>query len=223
MTTNTDIELKRQNKEELEREKEEWTDSPISEVIRVDYRGSTIRIFSKIGDYAEYFYDPLVQLDTNSIIVESNSFLQKDVVRFTIQMFNPEIRAKVLARLRSLPTYNMYYPPERLQEEDISVLPFKEVRLVQKEAGIQPSVRLMEEPKSYLLPSESLYFYLICDSSTTANAFAEDFRRNPEFVLEHLQLSMECRGVTLKTYESSRVNFKYNITTSPIEDSSGAV
>ena len=208
MNTNKDIES---NQGEMKRKQEEEDSPSLNELIKVGYRGSYIRVFHEKYKF-QYFYDPLVQLDPNSIIVESNSLLEKYVVRFTIQMWNSEIRAKVFARLKSvLPSH--YRPDEETQEEDICVLPFEEVQLVQKEGGIHPSVQLMNEPKSYLQPSESLNFYFICDSALAANDFAEDFRRNPDFVLGNSQLTLKCRDVFFSHPIKSRGILKYRVTT----------
>ncbi len=215
MTTNKDIES---NQGEMKRKQEEEDSPSLNELIKVGYRGSYIRVFHEKYKF-QYFYDPLVQLDPNSIIVESNSLLEKYVVRFTIQMWNSEIRAKVFARLKSvLPSH--YRPDEETQEEDICVLPFEEVELVQKEGGIHPSVHLMNESKSYLQPSESLNFYFICESQSAANDFAEDFRRNPEFVLDYSKLTLECRGASLCYPSKSQGDFKYRVTTFSNLDSS---
>lgn len=211
-------ELKHEKEEELKREEEEESNENLIDLIKVGYRGRYIRIyFNERSMFNRYFFDPLVQLDPNSISVESSSFFQKYAVRFTIEMWNSEIRSKVFDRVRSLPLFYFFRLPEGLKEEDIYVLPFGEVQLVLKEGGIHPSVQLMADtPKPYYgQQKESLDFYLLCDSAASANAFAEDFRRNSEFVLEYMQLKLVCRGLSLTHQDKSRDEYvkEYNVST----------
>ena len=131
-------------------------------------------------------------------------------------MWNPEIRAKVLARLKSMPILS---PDDDVKEEDIFVLPFEEVQLVHK-GEFYPLVELVDGPQSYLRPSESLKFHLLCDSASVAKDFAEDFRRTPELVLNSTQMTLECRRLSIRFQSKSQVNFKYNITTFSNSDSS---
>lgn len=187
---------------------------PIVEIAKVNFKNFFITIFTEdVRNPKRFFFQPLVLLDPKSIISESHGFLQQDVIRLTIQMWNPEIRSKVLDRLRSLPSLSNV----NVHEDDIYVLPFEEVQLVHKPGSIHQSIRMLDEPKRYHRLSESLHFYLLCDSAPDANAFAEDFRRNPEFVLENSQLALECRGLSLGYPIGNRPNFKYNIITFPNE------
>ncbi len=194
-------------------EESDNSSEPIIEIAKVSYKNFFITIFTEmnIGNPRRFFFEPLVLLDSKSIISESHGFLQQDVIHLTIQMWNPEIRSKVLDRLRSLPSLSNV----NVHEDDIYVLPFEEVQLVHKSGSIHQSIRLLDEPKRYHRLSEFLNFYLLCDSTPTANAFAEDFRRNPEFVLENSQLALECRGLSLGYSIGSRPTFNYNVTTIP--------
>ena len=101
-------------KDKNQREKfDVYSESPLKEssfvqVTKVRYLDSFIRVFTNMvrpTSVARCFYhEPLVVLDRSSIVSESNELLKKDLVRFKIKMWDAEIRAKVLERLRSLPS-----------------------------------------------------------------------------------------------------------------------
>ena len=55
----------------------------------------------------------------------------------------------------------------------------------------------MDQPTTYLRSRQNLDFYLLCDTPSTSNVLAEDFRRNPSFTLNTWQLALECRGLAL--------------------------
>ncbi len=102
---------------------------PIVEVAKVSFRGSIIRIFADAGvrNPSRFFYEPLVHLDPKSIFAHHHIVSQENVVSFTIEMWNPELRRKVLARLQSLK--GQHFNVTDIGEEDIYVLPFEEVLL----------------------------------------------------------------------------------------------
>ena len=79
----------------------------------------------------------------------------------------------------------------------------------------QSSIKMMDQPTPYYpRMNESLDFYLLCDSTSSAKDLAENFRRYPEFVLKKFQLALECRGL--------RQMFKFNVSTlPPISQSQG--
>jgi len=115
-------------------------------------------------------------------------------------MWNEELRSKVLQRLKTLDSLQNV----NFEEEDIFVMPFKEVQLVCK----SETIKLTDQPTSYLRSNENLDFYLLCDSSS-ANVLAHDFRQNPEFTLNQWQLKLECSGLTteLRTNTPAGSNF----------------
>ena len=84
-------------------------DHQVKEVVEltiVNYRHFHIRIFTDIIEKSRpkrFYFEPLVLLDQNSVASESHSFFKQDVVRLTIQMWDHQVRSKVLDRLRSLP------------------------------------------------------------------------------------------------------------------------
>ena len=140
-----------------------------------------------------FFFEPLVFLDPKSIVSNSCSHgsLKQDFVRITIQMWNLEIRSKVLERLRSLKSMKNI----EIEEEDICVMPFEDVQLVCKSGSLPPFISLSEKPTPYLRSNEDLDFYLLVDESSCANVLAHDIRQNPEFYLiSDWQLKLECHG-----------------------------
>lgn len=148
-----------------------------------------------------FYFEPLVSLDPNSIIDKTHAFLKQEFVRITIQMWNAEVRVKVLERLRSMPQFSHL----KLRDDDICVMPYEDVQLVCKWGGNSQSIRLLEQPTSYLRSRESLDFFLLCDSHATACTLAEDFRQNPEFTLNSWQLALECHGLTIKSGTDGKV------------------
>jgi len=171
---------------------------PIFEVAKVRFHDLLIRIYSDSLDSIrrQFFFEPLVLLDPKSIVSKLHNSLQQNYIQITIQMWNDEVRSKVLERLRSLPTLQRV----QIEEEDICVMPFEEVQLVcRKSGGISPSIWLLDEPTSYFRYNQNLNFSLLCDAPSTASAFADDFRQNPEFTVKEWQLKLECRGLSSKT------------------------
>lgn len=169
--------------------------SPFNLITQVKYHNLLVKIFSgSTGKNMQKFYfEPLVFLDPKSIVSKSRSHgsLKQDFIRITIQMWNLDIRSKVLDRLRSL---------ECLQnasfgEEDICVMPFETVQLVCKSGSLPQFISLTDKRTPYLRSNEDLYFYLLVDESSSANVLAHDIRQNPEFYLiNDWQLKLECSG-----------------------------
>ncbi len=197
--------------------------APVFEVAKVRFRDLLIRIFSDSLDSnrRQFFFEPLVLLDPKSIVSKSQGSLKLNFIQITIQMWNEEVRSKVLERLRSLPTLQSV----QIEEEDVCVMPFEEVQLVcRKAGGISPSIRLLDEPTSYLRYNQKLDFYLLCDGSdapSSASVLANDFRQAPEFTLKGWQLKLECRGLSVKTGTvpagSKPPTFLFNISVYPSE------
>ncbi len=163
--------------------KQEAASSPVFEVAKVRYLDLLIRIFSDSLDSnrRQFFFEPLVLLDPKSIVSKSSGSLKQNFIQITIQMWNEQVRSKVLERLRSLPALQSV----QIEEEDICVMPFEEVQLVcRKSSGVSPSIRLQDEPTSYLCYNQNLNFYLLCDALSSASVLADDFRQNPEFTLK---------------------------------------
>ena len=207
------------------------------QVAEVIYHDFVVPIFTLSGDgknYSKFYFHPLVLLDPKSIIVnESSGFFKQEFVRFTIQMWNQELRSKVLEHLRSLPSLN----DKEIKEEDVHVMRYEEVQLVFKpDDNVQrESIKLMKQPAPYYPRlSETLDLYLLCDSSSTVHSLAEDLRQDPEFCLRNLQLVLECRGLilfdnsaqqllTTDRAQSSRPIFFFNLFTLPSIDQPGII
>jgi len=159
---------------------------PIVEVAKLSYRGSVIRIFADAGvrNPRRFFYEPLVQLNPKSIFVHHHSVLQSDVVSFTIEMWNPELRRQVLGRVKSLSSFSNI----TIGEQDMNVLPFVWIEMGQI-VGNGINIGLRGKSISYRLQSESLEFYMLSNSTIFANVLAENFRQNPGFFLDYSQMT----------------------------------
>ena len=170
----------------------------ISQIAKVSYRDFFVGIYSpnlaETNSLRHFFFEPIFLLDTTSITSGTHGLLKPDYVKFAIQMWNPELRSKVLERVRSLPDP---FGSVGIQEDDIYVMPYEEVQLVFKADSFLPSIKLMDQPTTYLRSRENLDFYLLCDTPSTSNVLAEDFSRNPSFTLNTWQLALECRGLAL--------------------------
>lgn len=195
----------------------------VYEIAKVRYRHLLVKIFSGSSDSnpRQFFFEPLVLLDPKSIVSRSHGSFNQNFIRFTLQMWNEDLRSKVLERLRSLESLG----DVKIGEEDVCVMPFKEVQLVCRPNGISQYIRLVDQPTSYLRSNENLDFYLLCDVlSSSVDVLAKDFRQNTEFTLNGWQLKLECRGLSIKSGASPAGSalseyptFSFNITVNPNE------
>jgi len=201
--------------------------SPLVEIAKISYRDLLIGIFTtkdlKEKQPRRFYFEPLVFLDPKSIINESHGFLKQDFIRFTIQMWNPEIRSKILERLETLPNLGHL----KISEEDICVMPYEDVQLISNSGALSHSIKLMKQSTSYARSKENLDFYLLCDLSSTATALTADFRKNPEFTLNSWQLALECQGLAIKSWDDNtstvhlkRPTFTFNVSIHPHETAS---
>lgn len=187
---------------------------PIVEIAKITYRDSIIRIYTDSVERVpiRFFHEPIVQVDPKSISADSLGFLQKHIVSFTIEMWNPELRREILTRLQSLNGLSNM----TIGELNIHVLPFEKVRLLHSYIDgnvTNPVVKLMDQPKSYFQQSESLRYYLLCDSTETANGIAEEFRQNPRFVLDKWHVTLVGEGLVLGNQVEKGVELKYPVST----------
>lgn len=221
-------ELYKERKEHQSHLKEGFSSAPPSPVLfqvgKVKYHDLLVRIFSDSLDKSQrqFFFEPLVLLDPTSIVSKAHGFFKQDFICFTVLMWNEELRAKVLERLRSLESLQNV----KIGEEDVCVMPYDEVQLAFKSGSVPKSIMLMDQPTSYLRCNEQLDFYLLCDLSSASNALAEDFRKYPEFTLKTWKLSMECRGLAIQSGSSlseptsfkthlKRPGFSFNVSVHP--------
>ena len=185
------------------------------QVGEVSHQGASIKIFTdRAGErhknsHPRFFFEPIVILDPNSITIQSQELFKEDVVHFSIQMWTPEIRSKVLNRLR---LKNL-----EVDEDDVTVIPFDEVQLVNKPGSIHPSLKIMEEAIPYRRLNEQLEFFMLCDSPARAQTLADNLRLYPAFVVRKWQLALECRGLDFKSSntEDKRSSFKFMVSTYP--------
>lgn len=193
----------------------------VVEVAELSYQDFIIKIYTDGAKKNKFFFEPIVMLDPKSVIIIHQSqelFREKNVIRFTIQMWTPDIRSKVLELLRS-------DNPE-IKETDVRVMPYENVRLVVQPGSIHKSVKIMEETTPYRRLNEKLNFFLLCDSPATANALAENLRTFPEFVIIKWQLELECRGLVLnptvmtddRTPTKNRFSSKFIVSIPPTVD-----
>jgi len=172
----------------------------------------TIKIFTdseKSKTCPRFFFEPMVVLDPNTVIIQSQRLFKEDVVRFSIQMWNQEIRSKVLELLR------LDHPETK--EKDVRVMPYEEVQLVYKPESIHQSIEIMEEAIPYQRMNGKLDFFLLCDSPSTAETLADNLRHYPEFVVRKWQLNLECRGLALDSSmtDNKSSSFKFVVSTLP--------
>jgi len=185
------------------------------QVGKVTFNDFSIRIYTDSEDKNQprrFFFEPIVLLDQKNITVQKQAGLfQDDVVRFSIEMWNQEIRSKVVELLR-LKNF-------QVDEDELSVLPYETVQLVGKPGSFHPSIKIMDEPKSYHRLNHKLNFFLLCDSAVTAGSLAENLRHFPEFVMNKWHLSLECRGLVLHPdNEAIKLVNKFTVSTLSIEE-----
>lgn len=167
-------------------------------IAKVKFRDQLVKIFSDSlleKNPRQFFFEPVVLLDPKTIVSKHHSLgtFKQDFIQITIQMWDDELRSKVLERLRSMkPLKNI-----EIEEEDVCVLPFKEAQLVFKTGSVPPSIRLTGKPTSYLRSNENLEFYLLCNEPFSADVLVHEFRRNPEFTLNDWQMELDCRGLSI--------------------------
>ena len=185
------------------------------EVAKINYMDIFINIFTDSLNprRRRFFFEPVVLLDRKHIVIVNFDLFKQDVIRFTVQMWDQNLRYKVLERLRSMPEFS----DQKIGEDDIFVLPFEDVHLVYKPGTIPDSVQLFNRPISYLRMPKSLHFYLLSNSYSVALDLFEDFRRHPDYSLKKWQLSLVGRGLVLgkaaKMSSSDRDVFSFNIST----------
>jgi len=181
--------------------------NPLVEVAQLTYRGSKIRIFTDSAkrNPPRFFYDVMAQVDPKSISVVPN-YLRNNVVTFTIAMWNRELHSKVLASVRALPNLS------KVAEQNIHVMPFSNVVLGHKPgSSIHSSMALMDATKSYIHREDNLKFYLLCNTSETANLFVEHFRCNPGLELNSLHLVLDGHGLDFANGLGKGQQYSYNV------------
>jgi len=181
----------------------------------LSYREITIKIFTDRASEknqnspASFFFEPIALLDPKSVIIQPQNLFKKDVVRFSIQMWNQDLRSKVLDHLR------LDHPG--IKEKNVHVMPYEEVQLVGKPESIHQSIKIMEEAVPYYRLNEKLGFFLLCDSPSIAVTLADNLRHYPEFVVRKWQLNLECRGLALDSSmnDNKSSSFKFVVSTLP--------
>ena len=190
----------------------------IYQVAKLSYRDFSIGIFTdNQEDPRQFFFEPIVLLDPTTVSIESDHIVkQNNIVRLKIKMWTKELRSKVLDRLRFL-----YYD---VQLDDVSVMPYEELKLVVKPGSIiEQTARLVEETITYKRLSESIPFYFICDSEDSATILADYLRQNTELTLERCKLALICDGLGLSSRtispekSSDRPRATFDVSTLPEE------
>ncbi len=168
--------------------------SPFTPIAQVKYKHFLIKIFALDQHPRQFYFEPLVLLDPSSIVLMKQGFFKSDVLRLTIEMWNEELRCKVLERLRQLDILR----DVKIEKDDICIMPFEEVQLVCTSGSLPQSISLTDKPKCYLRSNENLDLFLFCNDSSTANVLAHDFRQSPEFFITELSLKLQCRGLSIE-------------------------
>jgi len=183
------------------------SNDPLVELTQLTYRDSKIRIYTESAkrNPPRFFYDVMAQVDPKSISVVPN-YLRNNVVTFTIAMWNRELLSKVLASVRSLPNLS------KVTEQNIHVMPFSNVVLGHKPGNsIHSSMSLLDARKSYTNREDNLQFYLLCNTSETANLFVEHFRCNPGLELNSLHLVLEGYGLDFANNLGKGQHYSYKV------------
>ena len=97
--------------------------APFFPIAKVRYKNLLVKIFSDSLDNKnsrQYFFEPLVLLDPKSIVSGSNESSNQSFIKIKIQMWNEDVRSKVLERLRSLKSLNNV----EIEDDDVCVMPF---------------------------------------------------------------------------------------------------
>ena len=168
----------------------------VVEVSELTYQETTIKIFNsgvKINNSPRFFFEPIVVLDSTSVVIQPQNLFKEDVVRFTIQMWNADLRSKVVERLR-------LDCSTEITDKDVSVMPYEDIRLVGQRGSIHKSIKIMEEAIPYNRLNEKLDFFLLCDSPSTATSLAENLRHYPELIVRKWKLALECSEPALNTF-----------------------
>jgi len=142
---------------------------PVEEVAKVSYLDFSIGIYQNIhvpgSGPRRFYHDPVVIVDPKSVKSEANELC------FKVKMGDPEIRTLVLARLLSLESFANV----NIQLNDISTMPYEEIRLLVRPGTSLKSIKLKEEPIPYYIRmKDNLDFYLKCDYSSVAAAVGID-------------------------------------------------
>jgi len=189
---------------------------------KVSYNNILISIFTESSEKnpRRFFFEPIVLLDPKTISCQTHQLFHQEVVRFSVRMWNSEIRSKVRDRVQSLPTFEDL----KINDDDILVMPYEEVQLVLRPGSIMDqSIQLMDEPVTsfHRQSNESLDFYFICDTQLTAATLADNLKKYPDFVLKKWKLALECRGLVLESEASSSNKSSIvtiNVSTLPIDE-----
>ena len=161
------------------------TGSTFTPVALVKYGDIRVKIYRSDGPQGSnamsYFYEPIATVDGKNVASSGSQ------VRFKIQMWNPEVEAKVVDRLRRLPG-NQTSP---LDVDSVHILPYRDIRLVKKQGVILKNVRLQKDASPYHQMKGIVAFHLLCDSKETADTLAQEIQSDPEYLVQNFAL--ECR------------------------------
>ena len=185
----------------------------------MNHLGSLIGIFTdspSLFSRRRFFFEPLALLGPNIALVhEPEAPIKGFGIRLTIQMWNQELRSKVLEHLRSLPSFASY----NIHEDDVTVMPFNELKLICDPLKcLLYSIRVADGHISYSGSPESIDSFIQCDQLSTAIDWTVDFRRDPKSTLEKLELKLESRFL-MWGKETQMQTFKIKVGNNQIESS----
>lgn len=197
----------------------------MDKVAKLNYENVVIDIFTDSKtEPRRFFFMPLVQLDPTTISIEASSdkFVKEQFVCFKIKMWTEDLRSKVLDHLRSLPDLSN---SPKIKLDDISVMPYEEIKLVKKSDYVinNESVRLAKKSTSYERLSDSVPFYFRCDSMDSARFLADNLLQHPDFLLEKCKLGLECQGLALPSGSNppDRRRATFEVSTLPLKTIEG--
>ena len=143
-----------------------YDDPSLVHQMSMPFRDFRVSIFKKTGGIIDqqFYYEPIVSLDPLSIVVD-----HRFQVSFKIELWNPKLEDRIASYL------------QLKHNSSVQIIPYEEVQLVQKTAGIFQLPSL--STKSYLQLNESLDFKVFCDNKEAAEMVA-----TPDYLADHLAL-----------------------------------
>ncbi len=177
------------------------------EVVPVPFLRHRIKVFTKPAGLHllvnRYFYEPVVQLDSESVHSREN------FIYFKIIMWNEDIESKVMEYVKDLPGCYAGMPGAI----HVQVMDYKEVQLILKDHS-SSYFRLPEHPiVSYHQMDKCLVFCLVCDTEEEAVKLVAQIRSDPSLLTQ--QLSLECRMISSPKIQTEQCSSIFDLRLPP--------
>ena len=127
------------------------------------YRGFRVCFYKKTGgDVDQFYYEPIVILDPNSIVLNRVSD-QRFKLSFMVELWNAPLETRITNFLRKKRGL------EQLDDSNVQVMPYEEIRLVRTEDDCKrDAFQVTSGPTSYLQLNENLKLFVFCHSKEVA-------------------------------------------------------